>query len=332
MLIDNHGRTINYLRLAVTDRCNLRCFYCMPEEGIRYVDRKELMSYEEMIRITGLLARLGISKIRITGGEPFLRKDLMDFLQVIAEHPGIDTINLTTNGTLLKGKISALKELGIKNVNLSIDSLDRERFFRITRRDELPLVMESMHALLEAGIQTKLNMVVMAGKNIEDILPMVRLGEHLPLSIRFIEEMPFNGTAGQGNAHFWSHREIMSHIKLTHPNIEKLKDPPFSTSSNYKIPGFAGSFGIIAAFSRTFCGTCNRLRLTPRGLLKTCLYDNGVFNIKDLLRAGASDAELEVALRSALAHRAKDGFEAEENRIRSFAALPVSESMATIGG
>ena len=329
MLIDNHGRTINYLRLAVTDRCNLRCFYCMPEEGIKYVDRKSLMSYEEMIRITSVLAKQGISKIRITGGEPFLRKDLMDFLKVISKNPDIEKINITTNGTLISDKIDALKAIGINSINLSIDSLDRERFFQITRRDELPKVMETMHALLDADIETKLNTVVMAGKNIGDIIPLVELGKKLPLSIRFIEEMPFNGTPGQGNAGFWSHVDILDHIKKSYPDIAKIKDGPYSTSSNYRIKNFKGTFGIIAAYSRTFCGTCNRLRMTPQGLLKTCLYDSGVFNIKDIMRAGATDEQVLEALQSALNHRAKDGFEAEQQRLNN---LPVSESMASIGG
>lgn len=329
MLIDNHGRTINYLRLAVTDRCNLRCFYCMPEEGIKYVDRRELMSYEEMLRITNILGKQGISKIRITGGEPFLRKDLMNFLEEMSNNPDIKTINITTNGTLIKDKIDRLKDFGINSINLSIDSLDRDRFFQITRRDELPEVLSTMHALLDRGIETKLNMVVMSGRNIDDIIPMVELAKDLPLSIRFIEEMPFNGTLGQGNKTFWSHVQILNHIRQIYPSIDKIEDAPFSTSQNYRIKDFQGSFGIIAAYSRTFCGSCNRIRLTPKGLLKTCLYDNGVFNIKDLLRAGATDDEVKTALESALNHRAKDGFAAEQNRLKNF---PVSESMATIGG
>lgn len=329
MLIDNHGRTINYLRLAVTDRCNLRCFYCMPESGITYVDRQELMTYEEMIRITTILSQQGISKIRITGGEPFLRKDLMNFLEQLSENPAITTINITTNGTLIKNKIDQLLKFGINSINLSIDSLDRERFHQITRRDELPEVLNTMHALLDRGMETKLNMVVMAGRNIDDIIPMVELAKDQQLNIRFIEEMPFNGTPGQGNKSFWSHVDILNHIRKVYPDIDKIQDGPFSTSQNYRIKGFTGSFGIIAAYSRTFCGTCNRIRLTPKGLLKTCLYDTGVFNIKDLIRAGATDEEVKTALADALNHRAKDGFAAEQNRLKNF---PASESMATIGG
>ncbi len=327
-LIDNHGRQINYMRIAVTDRCNLRCFYCMPEEGIKYVDKSNLMTYEELLRITKVFCAEGIEKIRITGGEPFLRKDLMQFLQSISEIPQLKKIHITTNGTLLEGKVNRLKELGINSINLSIDSLDKDRFKMITRRDDLDKVIHCMDEILDEGLELKLNMVVMDGKNIEDIIPMVELARDKKLSVRFIEEMPFNGTLGQGNKSFWSHKKILSHIESKFPALEKLVDPPFSTSSNYKINGFAGDFGIIAAYSRTFCGTCNRIRLTPTGVIKTCLYDNGIFNVRDIIRAGATDEELKTALLSALGNRSKDGFEAEKKR----ASSPVSESMATIGG
>lgn len=328
MLYDNHGRVINYMRLAVTDRCNLRCYYCMPEEGINYVPRKELMTYEEMFRIVSVFGKQGISKIRITGGEPFLRKDMMSFLESIATIPEIKTINITSNGTLLIDKIDRLKRIGINTINLSLDTLDRERFFKITRRDDFPKVMDCMNALLSQGFTVKINMVVLAGQNVEDIIPMVELAKDKNVSVRFIEEMPFNGTEGKGNIEFWSHIKILEKIRSVYPNITKLQDENYSTSMNYQIDGFQGSFGIIAAFSRTFCGTCNRIRLTPQGLIKTCLYDNGVFNVRDLIRSGATDEQLATTLQSALSHRAKDGFEAEQRRFQ----FPVSESMATIGG
>ncbi len=329
MLLDNHGREINYMRLAVTDRCNLRCFYCMPEEGINYLPKNDLLTFEEILRVTTIFANQGISKIRITGGEPFLRKDMMQFLESISAIPAIKKIHITTNGTLLIDKIPKLKALGINSINLSLDSLDKKRFHEITRRDDLDKVMEAMHALIAANIQVKINMVVMDGKNTEDVITMLELAKDFPVDVRFIEEMPFNGTKGQGNPTFWSHKTILEHIKTKYADIQKLKDPAFSTSMNYQIPNFKGTFGIIAAYSRTFCGTCNRIRLTPQGTLKTCLYDNGVFNIRDLMRAGATDEDLIIALQEALNHRAKDGHEAEQNRNKNF---PVSESMATIGG
>ena len=328
MLYDNHGRVINYMRLAVTDRCNLRCYYCMPEEGIKYVNRRELMTYEEMVRITSTFAKQGITKVRITGGEPFLRKDMMPFLEAISQIPEIEKINITSNGTLLTDKIDDLKRLGITSINLSLDSLDRERFYKITRRDDFPKVMACLEDLIANDFDVKINMVVLAGQNLEDIIPMAELAKSKPISVRFIEEMPFNGTQGKGNVEFWSHHKILEEIRSVYSNIAKIQDKPFSTSVNYKIDGFQGSFGLIPAFSRTFCGTCNRIRLTPQGLIKTCLYDNGVFNIRDLIRSGAIDEQLVETLKTALNHRAKNGFEAEQRRFK----IPVSESMATIGG
>ncbi len=328
-LFDNHGRKINYLRLAVTDRCNLRCFYCMPEEGIQYVDRKELMSYEEMVRLVSVLASLGIEKVRITGGEPFLRKDMMDFLQALHQIEGIQKVNITTNGTLTTPHIPAMKALGINTVNLSIDTLDAENFHRITRRDSFAKVWECFEALVAHNIPTKLNAVVMEGQNIDDIVPMVQLTKDYPVSVRFIEEMPFNGEGSHYPKLTWHHRRIVEHIREAFPALEKIPDPPNSTSMHYQVPGHQGNIGIIAAYSRTFCGTCNRVRITPQGMLKTCLYDDGVLNIRDIMRAGATDQQIADAFTSTLQFRAKDGWEAEERRRGN---NPVSESMATIGG
>lgn len=328
-LFDNHGRPVNYLRLAVTDRCNLRCFYCMPEEGIKYVDRQDLLSYEEMERLIRLLAGMGINKLRITGGEPFVRKDMMAFLTRLRSVEGLDKINITTNGTLTGKLIPQLADLGINSVNLSLDSLDRERFHQITRRDEFDNVMDTLYGLIEAGIPTKINTVVMDGQNIDDLIPLAELTREYPVNVRYIEEMPFNGEGSHYPVLAWDHVRILGHLRARFPDIEKIPDPPHSTSMNYRVPGYRGSIGIIAAYSRTFCGTCNRIRITPKGLLKTCLYDDGVFNVRDLMRAGASEDQLRDAFLDALGNRAKDGWLAERNR--NF-GLPVSESMSTIGG
>lgn len=328
-LYDNHGRLINYVRLAVTDRCNLRCFYCMPEEGIKYVAREELLSYEEMNRLIRLLVEMGIEKLRITGGEPFVRKGMMEFLESLSQIEGLKKINITTNGTLTAPLIPDLKRIGINTINLSLDTLDRDRFFQITRRNEYDKVMETFEALLHHGMVTKINAVVMEGKNIADLVPMVNLTKKYPVSVRFIEEMPFNGEGSHYPVLKWNYKKIIDHITEHFPNLEKIPDPPHSTSYNYQVPGNLGSIGVIAAYSRTFCGTCNRIRLTPQGLLKTCLYDSGVFNVKDLMRAGASNEQLRATFADALGSRAKNGFEAEQNRRFG---LPVSESMSTIGG
>ena len=328
MLIDNHRREINYLRLAVTDRCNLRCFYCMPENGIKYMNRKDLLSFEEMTRLIRIFGDLGVSKIRITGGEPFVRKGIMSFLKGVSELATIKEINITTNGTFTVEQIPALEKMGIKSVNLSLDSLDSQRFFDITRRDLFDQVMTTYRKLVDSKIRVKTNMVVMDGRNIEDIYPMLELTKHDDVSVRFIEEMPFNGTEGQGNATIWPAKKIMTYIeeKYTH---EKMVDPPASTSLNYKIPGYVGSFGIIPAYTRTFCGSCNRIRLTPQGTLRTCLYGEGQVNFRDFIRGGVTDEVLGDHLIKVVGKRAKDGFEAEKSRS---ATLPASESMATIGG
>ncbi len=323
MLTDNHGRVVNYLRLAVTDRCNLRCFYCMPEEGIDWLKRQDLMSYEEMLRICGVLVQNGISKIRITGGEPFVRKDIMLLLSGLAAMNGLQELTLTTNGTVTAPYIPELKRLGIRSVNLSIDTLDRNRFFSITRRDELPAVLHTMEELLRHGIQVKLNAVVMDGRNTEDIVPLVALTRELPVSVRFIEEMPFNGS-GELRPLNWDHVRIAEHIKAAYPGMEKVQDPQFSTSYNYTIPGHKGGVGIIAAYTRSFCGTCNRIRITPQGMLKTCLYDSGVLNVRDLMRAGNTDEQVMATIQTAIGQRAVNGFEAEKNATH--------ESMAAIGG
>jgi molybdenum cofactor biosynthesis protein A len=329
LLKDNHGRTINYLRLAVTDKCNLRCFYCMPEQGLDWLGRKELMTWKEMLHICSVLINMGIEKIRITGGEPFVRKDIMQFLTTLSKVEGLRELTITTNGTLTAPHVAELKKIGVKSVNLSLDTLDRNRFFSITRRDELPEVLKTLDTLLSHNIETKLNAVVMDGKNTEDIIPLVELTKDLPVSVRFIEEMPFNGEANHHPSLLWDHLRILNRIKENYPGIAKIPDPPFSTSYNYHIPDHKGSIGIIAAYTRSFCGTCNRIRITPMGELKTCLYDDGVLNIKNLIREGLRDNELETALVHAIGHRAKDGWEAEKLRNEK---NPVHESMATIGG
>jgi len=300
----------------------------MPEEGINYVKRDALLSYEEMLRLMTILAQNGIEKIRITGGEPFLRKGMFEFLERLSAVDGLKQMHITTNGTLTKGKVGLLKEMGINSMNLSLDSLDKQRFFDITRRDEFEKVMDTLDEMLEVGMQTKINCVVMEGQNIADILPMVELAKDKPVSVRFIEEMPFNGTGDHPENLKWTSANTKEYIQQTYPGLQKIVDEKNSTSSNYTIPGFKGSVGFIAAYSRLFCGSCNRIRITPQGMMKTCLYDDGVFNVRDIMRNGASDQEVLLAIQSAIGSRAKDGFEAEKNRNNKF----ISESMATIGG
>ena len=314
------------MRLAVTDRCNLRCAYCMPEEGLQWLSRKELMSYEELLQLCTLLASMGIGKVRITGGEPFVRKNMMSFLHHLSIIKGINELTITTNGVLTAPLVPELKKIGIRSVNLSLDTLDRERFFTITRRDELPQVLATLEQLLKYGIEVKINAVVMAGKNEDDIIELARLTKELPVQVRFIEEMPFNGN-GKNSLLYWDHVRIRQRLEDAFPSLQKIPDKAFATSSNYTVDKHRGQVGIIAAYTRSFCGSCNRLRIMPEGGLKTCLYGDPVLNIKDMMRMGADEEKLREALLQALSTRAKDGWEAEQ---KSTAHL--FSSMATIGG
>lgn len=325
-LIDPYGRQLNYLRLSVTDRCNFRCYYCMPEEGMNFVDRKDLLSYEELEQLVRLFFRLGINKIRITGGEPFVRRGIMDFLTGISQIDQLNQITVTSNGTLSAAHREKLKELGILKINISMDALDRQRFLEMTRRDRFEEVYQCVMDLLREGFEVKLNCVVADDKNIQDIVPFIQLTESHPLSVRFLEEMPFNGQ-NTFNLPRWNHKAIYGHILQHFPQVQKIRDEANSTSVNYKVPGYLGSFGIIPSFSRTFCGSCNRIRLSATGELRTCLYGPPAGNLRDLLRGGMSLAGIESELLRMVASRAKDGFAAE-----ALHAKTPTTSMSFLGG
>lgn len=326
ILYDNHGREMTYLRLAVTDRCNLRCFYCMPEEGIHYLPEKQLLTWEEMLRIVQQLHVLGLKKVRITGGEPLLRNGIMEFLEELSRLEGLE-ICLTSNGVLLEKQIPKLIQLGVRSINLSLDSLDKQRFFQITRRNDFDVVYSAMLGLIEADFKVKINAVVMDGKNEQDILALAQLTEQYPISVRFIEEMPFNGS-GNGAANLnWDFIKILDHLKAHFGHMQPMDLSYGETAMRYQIPGFKGDVGVIAAFSRTFCGTCNRIRLTALGEVKTCLYDDGVFDLKSFIRQGVSDEEIRQTFITLFGNRPKDGFEAEKNRKGI-----INESMTSIGG
>lgn len=297
----------------------------MPEHGIDWLARKDLMSYEEMLRVCRTLTQMGIEKIRITGGEPFARKDIMGFLTSLSQLEGLNELTLTTNGVLTEPYIPELKKIGVKSVNLSLDTIDRDRFFSITRRDELPKVLATMEALLKHGIDVKINAVVMEGKNTDDILPLAALTKEYPISVRYIEEMPFNGS-DKYNGLTWDYPRILNTLQAAYPTITKMADSAYSTSYNYEIPNHKGSVGIIAAYTRSFCGNCNRIRITPQGGLKTCLYGTDVLNVKDIMRHTENNDELTTAITKTLQHKAKDGWEAE--KAKNF----IGESMAAIGG
>lgn len=325
-LLDRYGRKLDYLRLSVTDRCNFRCYYCMPEEGIDFVQRKDLLTYEELDYLTGIFVDLGVKKIRITGGEPFVRKGIMDFLTTLTRHPALQEITLTSNGSISEKQIQQLHRLGIHKINISLDALDKQRFFEITRRDKFDEVYACILSLLKQGFQVKLNCVVDGNKNIADIIPFVNLTAHYPLSVRFLEEMPFNGT-GKFEVPEWNHLALYDYIASHFSEINKVADGKNSTSVNYQIPGYQGTFGIIPAFSRTFCGTCNRIRLSATGELRTCLYGPPVTNLRDVLRSGANEASIKIEILDAVAKKEKDGFEAEELNAKT-----PKKSMSFLGG
>lgn len=323
-LIDNHGRTIDYARIAVTDQCNLRCTYCMPEQGLNWLKKDELLTQNEIHKLIQNLAFLGVTKIRFTGGEPFLRKDFLDIVKNTKSVPGITEISITTNGTYTEPYIQELVDLGVKSINLSVDTLDPERFKKIARRDWLPQVQSTFHRLLDSPIQVKLNAVIMAGQNEEDIEALSKLAISLPVDVRFIEEMPFNGSGI--NSHRISAKDIEAKLFSLYPELKKLPLKPTSTSQEYSDESFLGKIGIIAAYSRTFCGTCNRIRITPNGHLKTCLYDQSSNGLKSLLSANGSDFLIQEKIIAAVGARFANGFDAELNR------APIQESMASIGG
>jgi cyclic pyranopterin phosphate synthase len=327
-LTDSFGRRINYLRLSVTDRCNLRCFYCMPAHGIAYKHRSEILSYEEMLRLVTILRSMGVNKVRITGGEPFVRKDLLPFLQSMNEVPGIEQVSMTTNGVLAGNYLSDLKQLGILDVNLSMDTLDPQRFFNITRRDEFHNVWRTLQELLSTGFRVKVNMVVMGGINEQDIVPMAQLAEKWPVAVRFIEEMPFNGSFKKAPKLIWDHRRILKELATRYPNLTPAKTTPSATANRYLLDGAPGELGIIPAYTRTFCGTCNRLRISADGQLRTCLYSATGLDLKQLMRQGADDDVLRSALKHSIAHKPKDGLAAE----RQHRQQPLGASMSTIGG
>ena len=328
-MYDNHGRPVNYLRISVTDRCNLRCTYCMPAEGIAYLPRHEILSYEEMERLIRLLAEMGVRKLRITGGEPFLRKGLLDFTRTTSTIPGIEEIHITTNGVLTEQHIPELKGIGIAGINLSLDTLDREHFIEITRRDELDKVMSTFHKILDYEIPLKVNAVVMDSMNSHQIVPLAKLTRDFPIEMRFIEEMPFNGQTSEIPGLHWNARRILQELNQNFSAMKRIPDKPNTTSMLYEIPGHKGKVGIIAGFSRLFCGTCNRLRITAKGILKTCLYDDGVLDLKQMIRSGSSESEIRDAILKCVGGRFKDGFEAQQNRVKERA---VTESMSEIGG
>ena len=327
-LVDSFGRPITYLRLAVTDRCNLRCQYCMPPEGIDIVNRKELLTFKEMYRITRVLSELGVNKVRLTGGEPFVRKDFINLVESLSFNDRLEEINITTNGALVRDHVQTLEKLKVRSINLSIDSLKPEKFLQITRRDQFSRVWEAYEELLKSSLQLKLNVVVQSGFNTDEIPDFIELTREQDISVRFIEEMPFNGKGQRIVRENWDYNRIMERISADFSDFVSVPAPTSSTSKNFRVGGYQGTFGIIPAFTRSICRDCNRIRITATGMFKNCLFDDGVFDLRTYLRNGASDEELRELFVKTVQKKPKDGFVAEANRKTG----GVSESMSTIGG
>lgn len=271
----------------------------MPPEGIPWTPHAEILSYEEIIRLTHLFSRLGVDKVRLTGGEPTTRKHIEILIRGLANIDGLRSLALTTNGSTLAQRASTYREAGLSGLNISIDSLQRDRFAEITRRDELPRVLAGLDAALEAGYDfVKVNMVVMAGVNEDEILDMIELTRHRPIHVRFIEFMPFEGN-GWKEASIFSYAEMRRCIESKHTLIP-LDVEPSAVGKDFAIPGFAGKVGFVTSMTDSFCSTCNRLRLTAEGALKVCLFSGAEVSLRDPMRAGADDLELEAIVRAAL--------------------------------
>lgn len=327
MLIDNHNRTINYLRLAVTDRCNLRCNYCMPEDGIRFAQQAKLLTIEELCLVSEKLVEMGIDKIRITGGEPFVRKDLMKLFRKLSALNKLKDISVTTNATLIGNHIDELKALGIKNINVSLDAVTPETFKKITRRADFNKVQAQLYRLIEEGFNVKINFVVLNGQNTSDILPMAEWAKKMPVSVRFLEEMPFNGGSRYFQEIQWNYRRLEQHLMAAYPTLKTIPVDKTSTSILYEADGFVGNLGIIPAFSRTFCGSCNRLRISATGDIITCLYGKPVGNVRNIIRNFPHSGDFENEIRKAVRSRAVNGFEAQQKHEDIF-----KTSMTSIGG
>ncbi len=327
-LIDGFGRQMDYVRLAVTDRCNLRCQYCMPAHGIEIAPRADLLTFKEMYRIIRVLTELGITKVRLTGGEPFVRKDFIKFLEMLSFNDLLEAINITTNGAMISKHIPVLEQMEkVKNINLSIDSLQKEKFFQITRRDVFPEVYKTFEALEKSNLNLKLNVVVQAGFNTDEIVDFVALTRDKNVAVRFIEEMPFNGKGQRDMKENWNYTRILDEIK-TQFEVTPIVSEKSSTSRNFRIENHKGTVGIIPAFTRTICSDCNRIRITSIGTFKNCLFDDGIFNIRDFIRKGASNEDLKTLFLKLVKEKPQNGFVAEANRKQG----NVTESMSTIGG
>lgn len=318
---------VTYLRLSLTDRCNLRCIYCMPSEGISFIPHEAILSYEEILRLVRLSIDAGIRKVRVTGGEPLVRKGILDFLRRLRGLDGLEEITLTTNGVLLKAIAADIKAIGIHRINISLDSLKPERFMEITGRDLFDQVWEGIEEAERVGLSPiKLNVVAMRGINDEEILDFGRLSIARPYHIRFIEYMPVGRENGWRHDRFIASEEIRERLRHLGAFEAIAPGPLDGPAERFRIAGGKGEVGFIGALSNHFCERCNRLRLTPEGHLRGCLFSDEEDDIKGPMRAGASDGELLHRIRLAI-QKKNTAPRSPKRGIRKCA-----RNMSTIGG
>ena len=301
-MIDRYGRYIDYLRISVTDLCNLRCVYCMPEEGVKKLDHDDILSVEDIEEIAVSAASLGIRKIRLTGGEPLIRKGILDIISRISRLPGVDEVALTTNGTLLEKFAPKLKKAGLTRVNISIDAFDPDTYREITRGGEIADVLAGIQAAIDAGLTPiKLNAVLMGGVNDNHIRPLVSMTEEADFRVRFIEIMPIGECAGWNKERFLS----VSKVLEEEPELEPIGTD--GVSKLYRKPGSKGSIGLISPISNHFCPTCNKLRVTSDGKLKPCLHSAEEIDLQGLHGEALTDAIRDAILAKPLKHELARG-------------------------
>lgn len=289
-LTDNFSRQHDYLRISITERCNLRCTYCMPEEGVPLSPPSHVLTTPEISYLSSLFVSQGVTKIRLTGGEPTIRPDILPLMKSVGalRHKGLRELCLTTNGISLHRKLDSMAEAGLTGVNLSLDTLDPYQFQIMTRRKGFEAVMKSLNRILEmnklgAGIKLKVNCVVMRGINDQEILPFVEMGREKDVEVRFIEYMPFDGNKWN-KGKMLSYKEMLGLIREKYPTLRKVQNHENDTSKTFEVPGFVGRIGFITSMTHNFCGSCNRLRITSDGNLKVCLFGNAEVSLRDLVR------------------------------------------------
>ena len=325
-MFDSKGRNIHYLRLSVTDLCNLRCRYCMPD-GVDKLEREDILTYEEFLRLAALFARCGVDTVRVTGGEPLVRKGVEQLVKGLKAIPGIRKVTMTTNAVLLEQQLPALLEAGLDSVNISLDTLDPALFAKITARDEFAAVQAGIHAALESGIPVKLNCVPQVGVNEGELEALAALAQDKPLQVRFIEMMPIGYGAAMPCI---SGPELLARFRRRWPELAPLPGAACAALGDgpavyYTVPGWKGDIGFIAAVHGKFCASCNRVRLTSQGFLRPCLASETGRDLRTLLRGGAADEELLQAIRETIWSKPREHHFGDNS-------MPATRGMYRIGG